>query len=136
MSKAQSQMCEWYFKTVFEVPLIPKKFPNQFSIITAYNPLNNLLSSNDNIARNEILNKELVANYSWVYQINGFDKETEHKENGFMFDAKSLDSACDLGEKYSQDAIYFVIDDILYVSKCSKNLRKLIEVGSFLSRIC
>jgi len=60
-----------------------------------------------------------------------FDKDTDHKENGFMFDVESFDQACDLGEKYFQDAIYFVKDNILFVSKCNKKNRQLTKVGQF-----
>ncbi|AIT08706.1 hypothetical protein LO80_01100 [Candidatus Francisella endociliophora] len=136
MNKVQSQMCDLYFNTLFEVPVKPNKYPTQFAIITAYNPMNKSLSESENISRNKILEKELKQKYDWIYQINGFDKDTKHKENGFMFNAESLDEACNLGEKYSQDAIYFVIDSILYVSKCSKDLREFIKVGGFLARIC
>lgn len=52
-----------------------------------------------------------------------------------MFDAKSLDEACNLGEEFSQYAIYYVINNILYVSKCEKSKRKLIEVGYFFHKI-
>ncbi|XSZ47794.1 hypothetical protein ACP8HZ_04570 [Francisella noatunensis] len=46
------------------------------------------------MARNQILRNQLEKSYSWFYEINGFDKSSKHKENGFMFDAKSLDDAC------------------------------------------
>ncbi|MEY8674421.1 DUF3293 domain-containing protein [Francisella philomiragia] len=128
-------LCEWYFTTKFEVPILPSRYPNQFAIITAYNPFNQLLEDQENLARNQILRNQLEKSYSWVYEINGFDKSSKHKENGFMFDAKSLDEACNLGEKFSQDAIYYVINDILYVSKCEKSKRKLTKVGDFQSRI-
>ncbi|AJI52539.1 DUF3293 domain-containing protein [Francisella philomiragia] len=128
-------LCEWYFTTKFEVPILPSRYPNQFAIITAYNPFNQLLENHENIARNQILKNQLEKSYDWVYEINGFDKSSKHKENGFMFDAKSLDEACDLGEEFSQDAIYYVIDDTLYVSKCEKSKRYLTKVGDFQSRI-
>lgn len=134
-NKPDSKICEWYFKTIFEIPLKPNQYPRQFAIITAHNPFNKLLNTQENIARNHILKNDLKRNYGWVYEINGFDEQTNHKENGFMFDAKSLDEACHLGLKYSQDAIYYVIDDILYVSKSDIENRKLIEVGEFLIRI-
>ncbi|MDE4948995.1 hypothetical protein NAI31_10070, partial [Francisella tularensis subsp. holarctica] len=51
----------------------------------------------------------------WVYQINGFDKTTLHKENGFIFNAESLDSACELGQEYSQDSIYTMLLMILFM---------------------
>ncbi|ALB01540.1 hypothetical protein ACH24_02015 [Francisella persica ATCC VR-331] len=129
-------LCQWYFKTLFEIPVKPNKFPKEFAIITAYNPLNQKLTTQENIFRNILLKYQLTRKYNWVYQINGFDKSTQYKENGFMFNSESLDSACELGQKYSQDAIYYVIGNILYVCKCEPGKRKLIEVGKFLSRIC
>ncbi|WP_395166705.1 DUF3293 domain-containing protein [Francisella salimarina] len=134
-NKPNLDLCEWYFTTKFEVPILPSRYPNQFAIITAYNPFNQLLEDQENLARNQILRNQLEKSYSWVYAINGFDKSSKHKENGFMFDAKSLDDACNLGEKFSQDAIYYVINDTLYVSKCEKSKRKLTKVGDFQSRI-
>ncbi|MBK2356701.1 DUF3293 domain-containing protein [Francisella hispaniensis] len=129
-------LCQWYFKTFFEIPVKPNKFPQQFAIITAYNPLNQKLTNQENIFRNILLKHHLIRKYNWVYQINGFDKTTLQKENGFMFNAESLDSACELGQEYSQDAIYYVIDDILYVCKCEPAQRKLVEVDKFLARVC
>ncbi|MFV9972603.1 MAG: DUF3293 domain-containing protein [Francisella endosymbiont of Hyalomma asiaticum] len=135
--KFESQgLCQWYFKTLFEIPVKPNKFPQEFAIITAYNPFNQKLTKQENIFRNILLKHQLTRKYNWVYQINGFDKSTQNKENGFMFNAKSLDSACELGQEYSQDAIYYVIGDILYVCKCEPAKSKLIEVGEFLARIC
>ncbi len=131
----QNNLLKWYFQTKFEVPIKPKKYPQQFAIITAYNPMNQLLSDYQNNVRNKILEEELKQKYDWVYQINGFDETTDHKEKGFMFDCSSLYEACKLGEKYSQDAIYYILDDTLYVSKCARNQRKLVKVGGFLSRI-
>jgi hypothetical protein len=131
----QNNLLKWYFQTKFEVPIEPKQYPQQFAIITAYNPMNQLLSDYHNIIRNNILKEEPQQKYDWVYQINGFDETTYHKEDGFMFNCSCLYEACKLGDKYSQDAIYYVLDNILYVSKCSKNQRKLVKVENFLSRI-
>lgn len=131
----QNNLLKWYFQTKFELPIKPTQYPKQCAIITAYNPMNQLLSDYENTTRNKILAEELQQKYDWVYQINGFDEATDHKENGFMFNCNSLYEACKLGEKYSQDAIYYVLDNILYVSKCAKNQRKLVKVGDFLSRI-
>lgn len=134
-NNSNQELPHWYFSTLFEIPVKPRNYPSQFAIITAYNPLNRQLSLKENIANNKILEKELRDKYKWIYQINGFDKDTDHKENGFMFDVESFDQACDLGEKYSQDAIYFVKDDMLFVSKCNKKNRQLTKVGQFLAFI-
>ncbi|MED7818455.1 MULTISPECIES: DUF3293 domain-containing protein [unclassified Francisella] len=131
----QNGLLKWYFQTKFEIPIKPEQYPNQFAIITAYNPKNQLLSDYQNNVRNKILEEELKHKYDWVYKINGFDETTDHKENGFMFNCNTLYEACKLGEKYSQDAIYYVSDNILFVSKCSPKERKLVQVGDFLSRI-
>ncbi|GAB4223037.1 MAG: hypothetical protein Kow0076_5100 [Francisella sp.] len=134
-NNSSQNLCEWYFTTKFEVPTLPQECPQRFAILTAYNPFNQLLTEAENIARNKVLLNKLQQSYTWIYEINGFDEETQHKENGFMFNEESFNKACDLGEEFSQDAIYYVIDNILFVSKCAKTKRQLVEVGCFTNRI-
>ncbi|AJC49097.1 DUF3293 domain-containing protein [Allofrancisella guangzhouensis] len=131
-----SSMPDWYFTTKFELPIIPEYYPSKFAIITAFNPMNQELSLKENTLRNKVLENELKQNFNWIYQINGFDCTGHgHKENGFMFEITSIDDACDLGLKFSQDAIYYVKNLKIYVVKCAIDQRKAIEVGDFLSRI-
>ncbi|MED7789502.1 hypothetical protein [Francisella sp. 19X1-34] len=59
----QNNLLKWYFKTKFEVPIEPKHYPQQFAIITVYNPMNQLLSDYENTTRNKILKQELQQKY-------------------------------------------------------------------------
>ncbi|QIV96054.1 uncharacterized protein DUF3293 [Allofrancisella inopinata] len=132
---ATENMPDWYFNTKFELPVVPEYYPPKFAIITAFNPMNQELNLKKNLSRNKVLEIELRQSYDWVYQINGFDEKTGHKEDGFMFEAISIDEACNLGLKYFQDAIYYIENLKMYVVKCAIGQRKVIEVGDFLSRI-
>lgn len=126
---------EWYYTTEFEVPIKPNKYPDKFMILTAWNPLNQQLSKEENISRNKVLEKELKENFSFVYEVNGFDPKTKHKEDGFMANCSDIEEACDYGLKYQQDAIYYVIDDKLYFIQCALDKRKKVEVSKFLERV-
>lgn len=43
-----------------------------------------------------------------------------------------FEDACDLGEKYNQDAFYYVRDGLLYVWLCDERRGK-VETGQFLT---
>ncbi|APC97868.1 hypothetical protein KX01_1684 [Francisella frigiditurris] len=130
-----NNMPEWYFTTKFEIPIKPAKYPDKFMILTAWNPLNQKLSKEENISRNNALKKDLKESFSFIYEINGFDPESKHKENGFMANCFDLEKACDYGLKYQQDAIYYVVEDKLYVVQCALDKREMISVGKFLDRV-
>ncbi|MDE5016714.1 DUF3293 domain-containing protein, partial [Francisella tularensis subsp. holarctica] len=57
-------LCKCYFKTFFEIPFKPNKFPQEFEIITAYNPLNQKLTNQENIFRNILLKNHLIRKYN------------------------------------------------------------------------
>ena len=128
-------MPDWYLTTDFEIPAKLSKYPSRFMILTAWNPMNQELSKDENIARNTKLESDLKHNFSCVHLINGTDRHTKHKEDGYMADCDDINLACDYGLKYQQDAIFYVVGDTLYVIQCALDKRELVEVGSFRERI-
>lgn len=57
-------LCQWYFKTFLKYQVKPNKFPQEFAIITAYNPLNQKLTNQENIFRNILLKHHLIRKYN------------------------------------------------------------------------
>ncbi len=69
-----------------------------------------------------------------AFRITGYSaKDIEHAEDGWGV-ALSFDDACDIGLLFKQDAIFYIINNIIYVSYCDMR-RKLIKVGPFLCRV-
>ena len=65
--------------------------------------------------------------------IIGYSPNTGHCEPGWAT-AMGLNEACDLGQWFKQDAIYYVQKDKLYVSYCDKR-RGLVPIGPFTERL-
>jgi hypothetical protein len=126
-------MRDFYFKTRFVVADSLAAFPNQFAIITGYATTGEQWSDGENLAADEALRRELETVCGRVLRITGYSPETLHREPGWLA-ALPWQIACDLGLRFRQDAIYYVIGDDLSVTLCNER-RQLHPVGKFRERI-
>ncbi|MAA68291.1 MAG: hypothetical protein CL915_05895 [Deltaproteobacteria bacterium] len=73
------------------------------------------------LERNGLLNEisRQMNDYinSWLRRGAGYAPDTGHNEPCWAV-AVSFDEACDIGEEFLQDAIYYIEGDELYVSHC------------------
>lgn len=122
-----------YFETRFEWQEAGNNWPAEFAIITAYATTGEIWPDSKNQAADRQLEAELHKQPHWLKRITGFSPNTGHAEPGWAVEI-SPQAACDIGQRYKQDAIYYVIRDILYVSFCDER-RALLEIGSFRERI-
>jgi len=121
-----------YFETLFAVDVVPD-WPEAFAVITAHATTGEVWSDEDNREADARLEAELRRRGGWYWRITGYSPHTGHAEPGW---AAALDfgEACDLGQQFRQDALYYVRGDELYVSHCDGR-RQWIRVGDFRGRL-
>ena len=91
--------------------------PKEFAIISAYATTGEKWSAERNQQADERLQKQLVEKGAWLRSVTGYAPDTGHNEPCWAT-AISFDEACDIGEEFLQDAIYYVEGVHLYVSHC------------------
>lgn len=122
-----------YFQTHFDPAGFGGPWPLQFAIITAYATTGEQWLPEVNNKADLELKFELLKLHVWSQRITGFSPQTGHSEPGWAVDL-SFSDACDLGQRFRQDAIYFVRGDKLFVSCCDERRNETL-VGSFRERL-
>ena len=123
-----------YAEVRFNVPRRPACWPECFATITGYATTGKVWSKARNRKADIKLKKFLEKLGVKIFRISGYSaKEPKHIEPGWGAPL-ALDDACDIGLLFKQDAIYYIINDTLFVSYCDHR-RKLIKVGKFRNRV-
>jgi hypothetical protein len=118
-----------YFETRFTTETPVHDWPAAFAIITAFATTGETWSEDENRAADALLASELRAHGVWLTRLTGYSPRTGHTEPGWAV-ALPFEAACNLGQQFRQDAIYFVQGDELFVSFCDAR-RGLTRVGRF-----
>ncbi len=126
-------MPAFYFETHFRLEKPWADWPKQFAIITAYAPTGAKWTDEKNQNADRGLEEKLWKLAPWVRRVTGFSPSSGHAEPSWAVPIE-FRHACDLGQDYAQDAIYYVKQDTLFVSYCDHR-RQLVEVGGFRSRV-
>ena len=121
-----------YFETVFLKHKLTDEFPESFAIVTACNPMDQILSQADNGKRNQKLLDTLNLRGQFLFPIIGSSPDLTHQEPSHIMHA-SRREALELGIMFGQRAIFWVSKDLLEIIECSTVKRHL--VGSFRKRI-
>jgi len=74
----------------------------------------------------------LTAITAPVWRMVGYSPLTRHEEPGWAA-SLPVDLACDIGRAFVQDAIYYVRDDVLWVTHCDDR-RALVPICPFRDR--
>ena len=122
-----------YAETHFQIKEPQGDWPADFAIITAHATTGEKWTAAENDAADEALFSELSQKSQWVRRITGYSPAEAHAEPGWAVNLP-FDTACDIGLRYKQDAIYYVKKDTLSVSFCDKR-RGSIAVGPFTPRV-
>lgn len=122
-----------YFDTRFRVETMPRDWPAQFVILSAWATTGQSWTREKNEAADQNLCELLAARGLWHQRITGYSPITGHAEPGWAF-PMPLNDACDLGQQFEQDALYHIEGDHLSVTHCDHR-RSLIPVGSFRQRV-
>lgn len=122
-----------YLETHFQQQGQWDDWPARFAIITAYATTGKTWPTADNQAADRRLAEELRGTSRWLRRLTGYSPSSGHAEPGWAVEL-DFQEACDIGRRYRQDAIYYVIHDTLYLSFCDQR-RALREVGLFRPRV-
>lgn len=122
-----------YFETRFARAEDWENWPEEFAIITGYATTGEDWPQ----ARNDAADRELAAflrtHGGWMKRLTGYSPTTGHSEPGWAVEM-DFESACDVGRRFRQDAIYWVTGDQLWVSRCDAS-RQPVPVGPFRERV-
>jgi len=134
-SAPEDEMHHEYFETCFRlVPGVTDvDWPAKFAIVSAYATTGERWPEARNIDADRELETELRSRSVWMQRVVGFSPTSGHAEPSWAAEL-SFESACDLGLRVHQDAIYFIDGDELSVSFCDAR-RKPIRVGLFRERL-
>jgi hypothetical protein len=121
-----------YKNTVFLIQNKFYKLKNNFVIITAYNPMDNLLKEKENKAKNCLLYHSLKPLGKEIIFITGSSPQKTHQEPSFLIDI-SLNQGLRFARAFQQRAIFWCKNNNLQIVYC-ENLFKL-NIGKFTNRI-
>jgi len=125
-------MNEKYFDAVFLGASPTDVFPESFAILTAFNPMDQILGPNENLNRNQHLLDILKSQGNYWGTITGSSQDFAHQEPSLIATgAKS--QALALGLKFDQRAVFWVAKDLIEIIECSTGIAH--GAGSFRERI-
>ncbi len=122
-----------YFDTRFRIDTMPDDWPTQFVILSAWATTGHTWTQDANEAADRQLAQLLAGRGLWPVRITGYSPITGHAEPSWAF-PMPLRDACDLGQQFQQDALYYVEADQLSVTHCDHR-RCVVPVGSFRQRL-
>jgi hypothetical protein len=122
-----------YFEIRFRMSEHISSWPDEFVIISAYATTGQAWAASDNEVSDRRLASELNDLKDWVTRIVGYSPTSGHAEPSWAV-ALSLNDGRAIGEKYRQDAIYYIERDMLSVSRCGAP-GEVVRMGSFRERL-
>ena len=122
-----------YFETRFRVEAMPGDWPASFVILSAWATTGQSWTAQANESADRRLAQRLAQRGLWRLRITGYSPTTGHAEPGWAF-TMGLEEACDLGQRFQQDALYWVDHDRLSVTHCDHR-RGLLPIGPFRQRL-
>ncbi|CAH9018923.1 DUF3293 domain-containing protein [Candidatus Nitrosacidococcus sp. I8] len=122
-----------YSETHFKTPFYITNWANEFAIITAYATTGEIWTKERNNRADKNLWSELQKQSDWIKRVTGYSPTSGHAEPGWAAEI-SFDIACNMGQLFYQDAIYYVENDQLYISFCDHRRFKVL-IGDFRSRV-
>ena len=123
-----------YFELLFRTEESIPEWPRAFAILSGYATTGEVWSPERNAAADRALWEDVRATGAWYCRITGFSPVTGHAEPGWAVEMP-WETACDLGFRYLQDAIFFVDGDALSVTHCAPGKRACVPVGAFRERL-
>ena len=119
-----------YFNTLFELREPIPELPKTFHIITAYNPMDEVLSVNDNQERNKKLKAEILYHNHTAWEIMAMSQDKKHHGIKFFDRCTSRQLSITLAIEYNQRAIFQVNNDNLIIISCSSPMKFLLLIAS------
>jgi hypothetical protein len=122
-----------YFETRFRTNQSVTDWPSEFVIISAFATTGECWAPVQNEDADRRLASELRMRGGWLVRIFGYSPTSLHTEPSWAVDLP-LDNACNVGQRFLQDAIYYIKNDELSVTRCNEQ-RALVYIGSFRGRL-
>lgn len=122
-----------YFETRFRVASPPPEWPSELAIVSAFATTGERWTEEENARAHHELERELRQRSVWMREVTGFSPRTGHAEPSYAIEIPLAD-ARELGQRFRQDAIYYVQADQLFVTSCDPPL-ELVHVGRFRERV-
>lgn len=121
-----------YAQVHFIMELASHPLPEECFIITAFNPMDEVLSYTENLSRNAQLRMMIEGNGFTCIEISGVSKDLSHKEESFLTDA-CKDQLMIWARTFNQRAIFRVKADELILLSCTQEKEEK-TLGSFRKR--
>ena len=113
-----------YHQTVFEY--IPAGKPDDFWVITAYNPDGSSADLGDNLAADARLRTDLARLKITPFRVIGLSPDETHAEPGWGFPSDDA-TALEIGRRYQQDALYHFTAGRIDLVDCETQERHPLE---------
>ncbi len=123
----------FYLSTFLDLGTNWTEQPEEFAIISGYATTGEQWSAEKNQQADERLFERLEGEGRWLRRLTGYAPDTGHKEPCWAT-AISFEEACDIGEEFLQDAIYYVEGDNLFISHCDARRSKTL-ISKFSEKI-
>ena len=107
-----------YFETIFLLKPRLESLPAEFCIITACNPMDRILSEDENLTRNKQLHSMIERSGNECLEIIGMSPDRAHQEPSFITSA-NFDDCLKWAKLFDQRAIFAVVIDQLEIISCS-----------------
>lgn len=121
-----------YMETRFIGTQKIRELPKECFVITAYNPMDQKLSKEENKKRNQLLKRKIVLQEKICLDITGTSVDLKHQEPGFLTDA-NLKQSLAWANEFQQRAIFAIKNDQLSLVSCSED-EGIIDLGEFRDR--
>lgn len=113
-----------YHQTVFEY--IPAGKPDDFWVITAYNPRGKLADLGDNLAADARLRADIEALEIAPFRVIGLSPDEKHAEPGWGVPCDET-TALEIGRRYRQDAVFHFTAARIHLVSCKTNEHQPLE---------
>jgi hypothetical protein len=122
-----------YFEVRFSGEVLPDHWPDQFAVITAYATTGEQWIAAENQAADQQLLQRIQERGVWYMRLTGYSPQDGHAEPGWAV-AFQLAEARHVGLEFRQDAIFWISNDELWVTRCIEQ-SPLVRVGLFRKRL-
>ena len=109
-----------YYDTVFALQGQPDPLPPAFAIVTAFNPMDEVLPLEANTIADGQLKARLLTKGLSPFRAIGQSPDGSHSEPGWAFQA-SLESALEIARAFHQRAFWWIENDQLYLIGCENS---------------
>lgn len=107
-----------YQNVRFRTELPKAGVPSRFAIITAWNPDGQDVSEKENATATERLRSDLVKGGHFFFPVTGGSPDFSHAEAGFGVLLPSLEEAVQWGQRFRQEAVFWVEEGRVLVVSC------------------